>query len=567
MSGVFKSTKTTVLVVLLVIVLTISAISAVGCSLIKKKLTYNNELGAVASNKVANAQYMPDINKFIKANASKASQAVSLASEDGAETSEDQSKMTLDEFSELVDKCGNVCNYAGAGKYYGYDIYDIKNEIAYVIKNVPVFNQWFRMPTMRENEGYIAIPYYESWAYFLELSIEPLKLSITRVCWSTRCAYYDFEKGVEVEDYDDDTSFIQYEVMKINYYTDNTGSEVVESSLFAVGVDHAKSGAKYNSNKKDSYPFEYQYLKNVKDKSLTKYHITAAERRDKGMDIRGLTPYGIEREFLEINYDGYVNIDVTEIDQRFKSERYPDADGAVDFDLKSNNIQNLVKTIGMDQNAYESAKTPNELMDAMSKHIVDNFELKNNWQQIFKESAKATTLETIPGPFYGQPLDISYIRSRLDIFCRNYYDGSQEVQINYDCSAIVNNEDILADGTLYSLSLAFVSGNDIYIIGSDYRQPDVPGEPYATTIASYLDYIAFPEIKIDKDGEYLLTVVITKQVDGEDVIVLDTKEPALLLRYEKFNIPNYTDENGVTHTYIASGVGGKFIIRALTIED
>ena len=60
--------------------------------------------------------------------------------------------MTVEEFSELVDEYGTIENYAGAGKYLGYDIYEIKNEIAYVTKTVPAFNQWFRMPTMRENE-------------------------------------------------------------------------------------------------------------------------------------------------------------------------------------------------------------------------------------------------------------------------------------------------------------------------------------------------------------------------------------------------------------------------------
>ena len=62
------------------------------------------------------------------------------------------------------------------------------------------------------------------------------------------------ENDVEVEDYDEDTSFVQYEVMKINYYTDNTGSEVVESTLYSVGVDHAKSG-KCNTNEKDPSRF------------------------------------------------------------------------------------------------------------------------------------------------------------------------------------------------------------------------------------------------------------------------------------------------------------------------
>ena len=552
MSGVLKSTKTKILVVMLVVALTLSAVTLVGCSLLKKnkKVTYDYERGALASNKVENAQYMPDLNKFIEANSSNGS--LSLASEDDNNMAQ---QMTLKEFSNLVDKSGTVYNYAGAGKYNGYDIYDIKSEIAYVIKNVPVFNQWFRMPTMRVDEGYISIPYYEWWAYYLELSIEPLKLSITRVCWNTRSSYYDFDKQEEVEDYDEDTSFIQYEVMKINYYTDNTGSEVVESSLYSVGIDHAKRGAKFNSNENDYHPFEYQYLKNVKDKSLTKYHITAAERRRDGMDIRGLTPYGIRREFTEIDYDGYINIDVTEIDQKFESNNYPDADGSVDFDIESRNIQNLVKTIGMDQSTYESAKTPSELMDAMAKHIVDNCELKNNWKTIYKGMSDATELETIPGPFYGQDLWAAYYRPRLSIYRDN--------TINYDCDAAVLDDSKIANGEQYSLSLGLVNGDDIYLIATNYQPIFYNPGPF---IESDI-YCTFPNLKIDKDGEYVLNVVLTQKVDGEDVILLDSQLPAELVSYEELIIPDYVDENGVRHTYLVRGVGGKLIIKAFTISD
>ena len=66
--------------------------------------------------------------------------------------------------------------------------------------------------------------------------------------------------------------------MKTNYYTDTNGDEVVECFIYSVGVDNVKKGGTCNTNTEDYHPFEYQYLKNVKDKSLIKYHITAAER-------------------------------------------------------------------------------------------------------------------------------------------------------------------------------------------------------------------------------------------------------------------------------------------------
>ena len=88
----------------------------------------------------------------------------------------------------------------------------------------------------------------------------------------------------------------------------------------------------YNPNQSNYYPLEYQYLRNVKDKSLITYHITAAERAtlliggplfegwtanpvpgshgDDGMDLRGLTPYGYMREFKVVDYDGYNQVKV-----------------------------------------------------------------------------------------------------------------------------------------------------------------------------------------------------------------------------------------------------------------
>jgi hypothetical protein len=89
----------------------------------------------------------------------------------------------------------------GAGKYLGYDIFEIKNEIAFVLKTVPAFNQWFRLPTMREEQGFVSIPYYESWAYYLESDEQARDVTVTRVCWRTRFSYWDFDTEQEVEDY------------------------------------------------------------------------------------------------------------------------------------------------------------------------------------------------------------------------------------------------------------------------------------------------------------------------------------------------------------------------------
>ena len=81
----------------------------------------------------------------------------------------------------------------GAGKYQGYYMNEIKDELAFVVKHVPAFNQWFKMPGMREEQGYAEIPYYENWAYYLELELFPLKLNVTRVASSSITPYMDFD--------------------------------------------------------------------------------------------------------------------------------------------------------------------------------------------------------------------------------------------------------------------------------------------------------------------------------------------------------------------------------------
>ena len=156
--------------------------------------------------------------------------------------------------------------------------------------------------------------------------------------------------------------------MKTNYYVDENEKEVVECFIYSVGIDNVKNGATCNTNTSDYYPFEYQYLKNVEDTSLIKYHITSAVRyssNDSGvsdfnfngdnsaMDIRGLTPYGIRREFTIANYDGYTTVDLTKVDQQFATLNNPEYDGVVNFNMNSNNIKELVKNIGLSNSEYD----------------------------------------------------------------------------------------------------------------------------------------------------------------------------------------------------------------------
>ena len=546
----------------IILAITISIFTfTVGCDFgKKKKLDYNFQLGEMAVDKVENAQYTPDIDKYFEVNAPEV-----IAQADAMSVLSDS---TAEDFTKLIDEYATVRNYAGAGKYLGYDIYEIKDEVRFVVEKVPAFNQWFRMPIMREEEGFASIPYYESWAYYLEYNEETKVLSITRVCWATRSQYLDFENKKSVEDHEDGSSFIQYEIMKTNYL-ETKDDEIVECFIYSVGIDNVKGGdGYYNKNEKDYYPFEFQYLRNVKDKSMVKYHITVANRYrddasfdDGGMDIRGLNPYGVRREFTIVNYDGYTDIDVTKIDQKFATLNEPTNNGAVNFDVKSGNIAILLDAIGYKEDVSDLGQK--ELLDKISKYIIDNFEIKNNWATIYKEQAQAVEVETINGPFYAKNMILEGVGAYAS--CRNHYKD----KIEFSASADIRDISAFDLQKEYSLSMAFKSTKtgEIYIVGTDYQK--IESVKYNGSATDYYYRFAGSDIEldtsevamaIDTDGTYELVCVLTVKENGQDAILFDPLERAYLMQYYGLNIPDRVDKDGVTHKYKVSGTGKKLEI-------
>lgn len=570
-----KKSKTGIIVVILIAVI---LVAAVGGYFIYKNLSGNNQRkpltldrskGAIAAAKVENAQYMPDIDKYFASNSPST----------GARTL--SAKATTEDFTSLIDEYAKVYNYAGAGKYLGYDIYEIKNEIEFVVETVPAFNQWFRMPVMREAEGFISVPYYEDWAYYLEMNEETSALSVTRVCWSTRSSYLDFENRKTVENHADGSSFVQYEIMKTNYLKTET-DEIVECYIYSVGVDNAKysnpsdtvaTGGLYNANEKNYYPFEFQYLRNVKDKSMVKYHITVAQRYgatqsfDKGgMDIRGLNPYGVRREFMIVNYDGYQDIDVTEIDQKFATLDNSYADGEVYFDVNDGNIELLLDTIGYKEDV--SSLNAKQLTDKISKHIIDNFEIKNNWSKIYKEQYYAATVDTLHGAFYGKDIWISYLSSYVS--CRGHNQDNVEFSVNADVYD-VTKFDLTKE---YSLSMALKSreSGKLYIVATDYKELERAiynggtENDYFYRLSSSIN-LSSELIVVDEDGIYDVVCVLTAEGDGGDVVLVDTLEPAFLRQYYGLVIPDSVDDNGTVHKYSVTGTGGKLVITVSSDEE
>lgn len=306
-----NSKRKTIIVIMIIAI--IIASTGIGYLIYKNlnKLEYDYEKGAIASRKVEEAQYLPNVDLLLNDSGS-----VNLL----ANREIDIENIGELEFRKLIDSLGTIENVSGAGKYLGYDIYEIKEEIAFVVNKAPVFNQWFRMPGMREKEGYIKIPYYENWAYYIEMDESTNVLTITRVCWNTRTRHIDWDNEKSIENHSDGSSNVQFDVMQMKYYTNEDGNEVVECFMYDVGVENTKNG--YNDDPNSYKPYEYLYLKNVKDKSLTKYHVVSAEsyREDHtfdegGMDVSGDNPYGTKRDFLYMEYQDKDNIQILKVSE------------------------------------------------------------------------------------------------------------------------------------------------------------------------------------------------------------------------------------------------------------
>ena len=313
--------------VTMVLIVCVFAVS--GCGLFsnnknERKVTIDQRLGLIASARAADAQYLPDV-AILAASKKITPSSFNLSAPVSVE------RIDAEGYSKINEKLA-VIDGEGAGKHLGYDIFEIKNEIDFVLKTVPAFSQWFRLSGMRAEQGFVSVPYYEGWAYYLESDEEAKEVTITRVSQRTRFSYWDFENDMAVENYEKngkpidlydknhpnygysgDKSIVQHQVMQTKYYFDEQGREVVECFVYSVAIDK-ESGTEFNGNERDYKPLSIQYLKNVKDTSLTRYQIRMSEFYDSGntsqpdgnpiggYDIRGLNPHGSRFDFVQMDY-------------------------------------------------------------------------------------------------------------------------------------------------------------------------------------------------------------------------------------------------------------------------
>ncbi|MCL2521687.1 MAG: hypothetical protein FWE36_02375 [Erysipelotrichales bacterium] len=287
---VTKNSKATPLRKIIIVFLVI-AIIIIGIALIIQHffgLRFDRELGKAAFDRSQNAQYLPEIER--------------LAGVEGFSRTRTAQLIDINGFVQLQERLGIIDTPHGAGS--DYDIFAIREEIGFVLENVPAFNQWFRIGSMRSQQGFAAIPNIEGFSFFLEANEDASVLTITRISWRTGFNYFNFETQSSSRDHQNGVH--QFQVMQTKYYYDEQGREVVEVTVFDVGIAHG-----------NYYPLNLQYIRNVRDTSLTRFNVSFAYRLrhdemingnprgsdNGGADLRGLNPLGDEVSFLYLNYE------------------------------------------------------------------------------------------------------------------------------------------------------------------------------------------------------------------------------------------------------------------------
>jgi len=477
------------------------------------------EYGTLENISLDGYQYLPEVNTILgnETGTAQLSETVSAANTTSLLSASAQSSVVSNDieyfmFENYIHNLAQIDSTGGAGKYLGYEVDEVESEMYNIVNRAPYSKQWFRVE--REDDG---TDYYSDWAFLIEPNEKNGDLTVTRVSWKTRCSYYDRESEAEVEDLSDGTSCIQYNVMRIRYYTED-GSEVVEISM-------------YNVMEKQNvfYSTEYNYLKNIKDKSILKYDIIACPRTEKGIIIDGNTPYGYIQDYSYLEYDGkdnynwvqlynqnYYGIDgiknldtfeglgfsyigkhdgsVIEYSSRYDSyENYRDvsADAVQNGDTEENlntATKNAVTEMSEMLGVYDSDTTAAMYADgdivsaltgmigSVSQKAVENFDLALKWEDIYDASSDCeyeylSDPVDLPYKIKAGNNDISFFVNSCTVYANAYLTPNEKLRDISEMNLALKVTLLKDDGTLVYLetentSNDFKAGTDIMWYGA-----------------------------------------------------------------------------------------------------
>lgn len=263
----------------------------------------NYAYAAIARNRVINAQYLPNIDMIAT---DSSDNSLRLSNSNNVQTDyslkRNNSEITLDNFNDIIDTMGVL----DSAYNREFSVKDIKNEVYDVLTKVNVFNRWVYI----KDEGY--------GVYYLDYSRD--RISIVRISGFQPWVYDSKnDKIVWNEDFEGEYDEWNYPISlnqtyKIDYYYED-GIEVVECEIIDI-LDYYE----------ESRVIQYQYLKNVKDTSFTKYVVTPIEpirvgRYDStwGYDIDSDNPLGTYRQFIQMDYTDSNNIKMMFVNQHLAS--------------------------------------------------------------------------------------------------------------------------------------------------------------------------------------------------------------------------------------------------------
>lgn len=276
--------------------------------------------------KVMNAQYLPDIHQL----ASDSTSSLAMASNDNAnkcyeiennvfELQDGSLELNTEDYEQIIQNIGALNS---TSRYKdSMSIEDIKDEALFMLKIIPGYNQWFKMP--------YSMPYiqdadkYSNNYYYLSYDKTNQHISMTRV----RSDYFtDTYDSSTRKLYVWDSKAINYfrEVIQVDYYTNTEGKEVVECQCI-----------KFVRLKDDYYPISLQVIKNTENSSASKLSVFFTISNDlreyyyldeeknyyvrEVVDIQDISEYGMVIKYFEMDYSKEDDVSMLKIDRAYPS--------------------------------------------------------------------------------------------------------------------------------------------------------------------------------------------------------------------------------------------------------
>jgi hypothetical protein len=286
-------------------------------------LTSNESLAAICKNRVANAQYLPNVNKiaveteetsiatvnnFAVENEKASISTGSNPYESGNSAILDRigKTISLNNFNQVIEDIG----YIDSPYDREFTITDIKEEVYKVLSNTSIFDKWIVFNN-GDLSGY--------GKYYISYNQEQEHITIMRST-GFQPWVYDSSSGKIVGNSDFNYKKSNYpieedNIYKIDYYYNEDGVEVVECEI-----------VNFLNYYKDTIITQYQYVKNVKDTSFTKYIVTPVITLSSleydgswGYDIDSNNLLGSEREFIQMDYVDKDDVSLLFVNQAFSN--------------------------------------------------------------------------------------------------------------------------------------------------------------------------------------------------------------------------------------------------------